>query len=982
MKFLSGLVLILGLSLIHCANAAGTPPVFTSLPTASTAIPLTGQIITFSAAATDPQGLILTFIYDYGDGTVDLLGAHVYTVPGTYTVLITATDCVVSTTTSLSISIKGFANLWIKKESVKVGPAGKESWQAQFIYNADRTSGGIFNSAKDVFIASLGSIPIIQVNPTKFTGKQPKFIFKSAKRATPSISAALDESSQTITINAKAETFADKVPAVFHNFVQLGASVFALDSALDLKGKFTANAGYRTAAFVVAAGNVTIKAAGKKAAGKDSVNFSMLLGDPAFQFPGASGSKTVRFRVTNSAGKIVVDKDFTSIAAFSKGKFKSGKDSASPAGKFSYDSKKGMMRVVLSKATLTSLLSAKEEHVQVDVILGDQTYTTHVTLFAPKTGAYTTKMGKGSVPVTGTAPSVHPTVTATNPANAAKGVGINRKVTATFSTAMDPSTITTASFTLRQGNTILAGAVALAGMTATFTSNSNFAPNTVFIATITTAAKDLSGNALASNYVWCFTTGATIDAAPPTVISTQPADKATGVTINTKITATFSKAMDPLTINTATFTLMQGTTAVSGAVTFAANATAIFTPSSNLATNTAFTATVTTGAKDLAGNALAANFIWNFTTGAATDTTPPNVISTNPADKATGVAVNHTVNATFDKAMDPETINTANFTLAGPNPITGTVTYDAVNKIATFTPGSDLAPSTQFTATVTTGVKDLAGNALAVNKVWTFTTSTQQGIAPVPLGAAASFGTFGGGAGMTNQGLLTVVNGDIGTTGASTTVTGFDDSRGDIYTETPLNKGHVNGVINTAGPPPGGAGVGGNSTTFAIATQAASDANTAFINLSPAKLPGGTDPGAGLLGGLTLPPGVYKSDSGSFKILGSDLTLDGQGDANAVWVFQMASSLTVGGPGAAFPQSVILINGAQAKNVFWQVGSAATINAAGGGTMVGTIIASSGVTFSTAGNNAPNQVATLNGRAIGLNASTTLVNTVINVPAP
>jgi hypothetical protein len=91
----------------------------------------------------------------------------------------------------------------------------------------------------------------------------------------------------------------------------------------------------------------------------------------------------------------------------------------------------------------------------------------------------------------------------------------------------------------------------------------------------------------------------------------------------------------------------------------------------------------------------------------------------------------------------------------------------------------------------------------------------------------------------------------------------------------------------------------------------------------------------------------------------------------------MASTLVVGAPGA--PRSVILIGGAQAKNVYWQVGSAATINAAGGGTMVGTIIAQAGVTFSTAG---VTTITTLNGRALGLSASVTMVNTVINVPAP
>ena len=87
----------------------------------------------------------------------------------------------------------------------------------------------------------------------------------------------------------------------------------------------------------------------------------------------------------------------------------------------------------------------------------------------------------------------------------------------------------------------------------------------------------------------------------------------------------------------------------------------------------------------------------------------------------------------------------------------------------------------------------------------------------------------------------------------------------------------------------------------------------------------------------------------------------------------------MGGPGVAAPQSIILAGGAQAKNVYWQVGSFATINAAGGGTMVGTIMSQAGASFSTVGNV---NLVTLNGRAISLGASVTLVNTVINVPAP
>ena len=250
----------------------------------------------------------------------------------------------------------------------------------------------------------------------------------------------------------------------------------------------------------------------------------------------------------------------------------------------------------------------------------------------------------------------------------------------------------------------------------------------------------------------------------------------------------------------------------------------------------------------------------------------------------------------------------------------------------------------------------------------------------VPLGSASTYGTFGGSAGMTNQGILTVVNGDIGTISTSTsTVTGFHDPAGDVYTEVPgSNVGSVTGTIytcttSTTGP----TSTAVNGAYCTLAGQARLDAQTAYLDL--ASRPGGPDPGAGNLAGLVLAPGVYTSLSGSFMIQGGNLTLDAQGNANAQWVFQMASSLTVGGPGVAFPQSVLLINGAQAKNVFWQVGSAATINAAGGGTMKGTIIAQSGVAFSTMGNTT---IVTLDGRALSLGASVTMVDTVINVPAP
>ena len=316
-----------------------------------------------------------------------------------------------------------------------------------------------------------------------------------------------------------------------------------------------------------------------------------------------------------------------------------------------------------------------------------------------------------------------------------------------------------------------------------------------------------------------------------------------------------------------------------------------------------------------------------------------------------------------------------------------TISVDsATGRIATFTPAAPLAANTTYSATLVggaTGVRDLAipANTLAANSTWTFTTSASNCATPpaIPLASVAPFGTFGGTAGMTNSGIMSVVNGDIGTIATNTSsITGFHDTAGDIYTESiGANVGAVNGTIytctnSTTGP----TSAASNPVKCAVATQARLDAQTAYLQL--AGLAPGANPGANL-GSLTLAPGVYTSPSGSFLIQGGDLTLDAQGDANAVFVFQMAQTLTVGGPGVAAPQSIILAGGAQAKNVYWQVGSFATINAAGGGTMVGTIISQAGASFSTVGNV---NLVTLNGRAISLGASVTLVNTVINVPAP
>jgi uncharacterized repeat protein (TIGR02543 family) len=364
----------------------------------------------------------------------------------------------------------------------------------------------------------------------------------------------------------------------------------------------------------------------------------------------------------------------------------------------------------------------------------------------------------------------------------------------------------------------------------------------------------------------------------------------------------------------------------------------------------------------------------------ATATANPGYTFVNWTDGGTAVSTN----TSYTFVLNANRTLVANF-VANSFTLNVTATNGSVVKNpnqATYNSGSTVV----LTATPNTGYvfSSWSGDATGSTNPLTVTMNANKNITanftavvvpPLPniLGDAALFGAFGGGAGITNQGLNTVINnGSIGTTGASTLITGFHDgTTADIYTETPLNKGNVTGRIYTAPPAPG------NATSFAMATKGLADAQAAYISISPASKPGGSDPGAGELGGLTLQPGVYKSAGSTFQITNGDLTLDAKGDPNAVWIFQTAAGLTVGVAGPAGARSVKLINGALAKNVYWYVGSAAVINAAGGGVMTGTIISTAGVTFSTAGNAVQT---VLNGRALSLVASVTMVNTTINVP--
>jgi hypothetical protein len=237
-----------------------------------------------------------------------------------------------------------------------------------------------------------------------------------------------------------------------------------------------------------------------------------------------------------------------------------------------------------------------------------------------------------------------------------------------------------------------------------------------------------------------------------------------------------------------------------------------------------------------------------------------------------------------------------------------------------------LSPGTTYTYAVTASLGNWVSPATA-----TFQGSTT-GTAPVPLGTAASFAVLAGST-ITNTG-LTAINGDLGLS-PGTSVTGFPP-------------GQVSGDTHVAD---------------SIALQAKADLTAAYINAA-ARPVSATIPVE--LGGTTQTPGVYDSPAGTFGITGT-LTLDAQGDPNAVFIFKAASTLIT-----AAASNVSLVNGAKASNVFWVVGSSATLGA--GSTLQGSVLALTSITVTTG--------TAINGRALARNGAVTLDTDLITDPQP
>lgn len=316
--------------------------------------------------------------------------------------------------------------------------------------------------------------------------------------------------------------------------------------------------------------------------------------------------------------------------------------------------------------------------------------------------------------------NIPPSVVYTTPVNNEAGVGTNAKITVTFSEAVNPATVTKDTFRLVSTTT---GEVTLNDADVTYDVSSKIAtiaPSSLGASQEYTVivnpnvVKDSTGNTMTDTYDWKFTTAAAADNSNPVLNSKAPADLATDVGINTVIAMSFSKPMDISTFGSA-FTLKTSgliPVPITGKFTLIGQVV-VFTPDILLFTGTEYIATLTTNAKDLTGNQLAAQVTWSFTTGMGLDTDKPTVLSVSPINGATGVSRTADITVTFDKAVHPNILGKIDGYATD-------VTIDYTTNTVTMKPTNPLQALKVYPFAIQ--VKDLAGNLMASPYLWSFTT--------------------------------------------------------------------------------------------------------------------------------------------------------------------------------------------------------------------------------------------------------------------
>jgi hypothetical protein len=336
------------------------------------------------------------------------------------------------------------------------------------------------------------------------------------------------------------------------------------------------------------------------------------------------------------------------------------------------------------------------------------------------------------------------------------------------------------------------------------------------------------------------------------------------------------------------------------------------------------------------------------TESGAVDTTHPTVVGSTPANAATGEPTSVAMTATFSEAMAPSTVTGTSVRVTqGTTPVPGTVTY--LNRTVTFAPSAELALATTYTVAITTAVQDLAGNPLATEHTWSFTTDTVARVGPPPV----FLGTAGRYVIVAKTAISNVptskVTGDVALSPAAASyITGFALTRAGTHWTAP----EVTGLLFAANNDP---------PTPTTLTTAVGDMQIAYTDAAGRPTPRFLNLGGGAIGGSTLTPGLYKWTSS--VTIPSDVVL--HGGRNDVWIFQIDGDLAL-----SAAKSMTLTGGARAKNVFWQVAGTVEMGTSSHGE--GVMLSQTAIKVGTG--------ASLNGRLLAQTA-VTLASATVTTPA-
>jgi len=332
---------------------------------------------------------------------------------------------------------------------------------------------------------------------------------------------------------------------------------------------------------------------------------------------------------------------------------------------------------------------------------------------------------------------------ANSPANGATGLGTNALVNLQFNEAVDIATVV-------PNITVTAAGAPVAVMMAessgdqrvTITPTAAFAPNTKYTVNVGAGVANLTGTALANPASFSFTTGTGADATTPSVVSVNPANGSTSVPTNTLVSLGFSKPVDATTLNSAHMELYPsaagGQFPVAGIfVPGSGSQSVTFTPASPLVAETQYCFYIT-GIVDADGNSLQGQGnVTCFTTGAASATTGPTVVSMSPVSGSTAVPLNALVSVAFSEPISATGAGgSAIQVTAGKTVVAGSISAVSGATTLTFTPTNPLAANTVYTVQVS-GVTDLAGNTV-VPFTGNFTTATSTALIVLSTGLNAS----------------------------------------------------------------------------------------------------------------------------------------------------------------------------------------------------------------------------------------------------